>query len=475
MKWSAYSEAIFEAYRHSRDNLIVQAVPGAGKTTNICHMWGLDDTPTVYLVFNKHTQQEAQQKLPAKPGSDVLTLNGLGHRCVTATFGRVKLDDKKVLGIIRQRGGKRFVHEKERERQYVLAKAVALAKCVDTDGVFSVYEYEEMLSTYDIDDYPQMYSDICDVLRASDEITDVIDFADQLRFPVLYQCSMPQYATVLGDEVQDFNPIQAALLRVLGAQRYVLVGDSHQSIYGFRGAMSDSMASLKATFQCRELPLSINYRCAPEIVAEAAQIYPGIEAWDASLNGTVRHAEAKNEVSCLTADDLVLCRLNRPLIALAYDLLRQGTPCHVRGRDIGQGLVALVRKQQVATVRELISALHSAYDVEMYKAQQREDDAKAQRIEDKYSSALLFCEQCGLDETPECVVDKINSLFETGKGVCLTTVHKAKGLEAHRALLLDTPLFDLFKSRAKQAWQREQECNVHYVAVTRAKRELVYM
>jgi ATP-dependent DNA helicase UvrD/PcrA len=476
MEWSHYSKAIFAAYSDSTDNIIVQACPGAGKTTNICHIWSLDDKPTVYLVFNKHTQMEAQHKLPQKSGSDVLTLNGLGHRAIYNTFGRVKLDDKKVMNIIREQKRDRYTTDKQREQQYTLAKAVSIAKCIDIDGVFTLDEYEHMMSMYDIDDYEGLYSDIRRVLDVSDNMVHTIDFADQLRFPVLYNCAMPSYGVVLGDEVQDFNPIQAALLEVLGAKRYILVGDSHQSIYGFRGAMNDSMPFLKQRFRCQELPLSINYRCSPQIVSQAAQIYPGILPWEESPEGIVRYSDVNKELCSLSANDIVLCRTNRPLIALAYELLRSNIPCFVRGRDIGHGLIALIKKQHASTVQALIAALYASFDVEMYKAAQKDDSAKRQRIEDKYNSALLFCERAArLDDSPEVVCSAINALFDNGRGVCLTTVHKAKGLEAHRALLLDHGLFGIYESRATHLWQQEQERNIHYVAVTRAQRELVYM
>ena len=56
MEWSHYSNALFDTYLHSDKNIIVQACPGAGKTTNIKHMWGLNDKKALYLVFNKHNQ-----------------------------------------------------------------------------------------------------------------------------------------------------------------------------------------------------------------------------------------------------------------------------------------------------------------------------------------------------------------------------------------------------------------------------------
>lgn len=473
-KWSSYSLKLYDTFTDSDDNIIVYACPGAGKTTNIEHIWCLDDKPTAYVVFNKHNQLEALEKLPAKVNSAVLTLNGLGAGIVNATFGRVTLDKWKVPNLIKNMASYRIGRSREsRERQYILANMVSIAKCMDIGTGFSEEMYDNAVALYDIDEYPALYHETVDILERSDSMTGVIDFQDQLRFPVIYDCTMPHYHNVLGDEVQDFNPVQAAMIAKLRAQRYVLVGDSHQSIYGFRGAMNNSMSVLKEQFNCVELPLSITYRCAKDIVKEAYNVYRDIEAWEESPQGTVRYSDGEREQ--YSSDDIILCRMNRPLIALAYQLLNSNTPCHVRGRDIGEGLVKLINKQGCFTVRELITRLNDEYNVEREKARVKEDEDKIQRLEDKYGSALLFCNRAKLDDTPEVVISNINTLFEQGKGVCLSTVHKAKGLEASRAFILDSALHASFTQRARQQWQREQERNILYVAITRAKRELVYM
>jgi DNA helicase-2/ATP-dependent DNA helicase PcrA len=470
-KWSKYSLAIFDAFTNTSDNLIVQACPGAGKTTNIEHLWSMDDKPTVYLVFNKHNQLEAEAKLPSKANSAVLTLNSLGARCIYNTFGRIKLNERKVIDIIRKRYK---THTNEgREQQYLLSKIVGIVKCIDTGQGISEEDYENIISIYDLDVKEDMYGRMIEVLNASDNDMSQIDFADQLRFPVIYDCIMPEYHNVLGDEVQDFNEVQAVLIERLNAARYSLVGDCHQSIYGFRGAMNNSMSILKERFNAIELPLSITYRCAKDIVKAARQLYTDIEPWDESPQGIVRQSSAEREQ--YSASDIVLCRINRPLIALAYQLLQKGTPCHVRGRDIGEGLIKLIERQGCFNVSELITRLQDEYAVEVEKARIKEDDGKIQRLEDKYSSALLFCGKAKLNDTPDDVISIIHAVFDQGKGVCLSTVHKAKGLEAERAMLLDAAMYSTFQRRARQQWQREQERNVQYVAITRAKRELIYM
>jgi superfamily I DNA/RNA helicase len=87
----------------------------------------------------------------------------------------------------------------------------------------------------------------------------------------------------------------------------------------------------------------------------------------------------------------------------------------------------------------------------------------------------VFCEKVPLENDPEEVCTIIDMVFTQGKGVTLSTVHKAKGLEAERAFLLEHVLHGSFTQRSKQAWQKEQERNILYVAITRAKCDLVYM
>jgi superfamily I DNA/RNA helicase len=55
----------------------------------------------------------------------------------------------------------------------------------------------------------------------------------------------------------------------------------------------------------------------------------------------------------------------------------------------------------------------------------------------------------------------------------LSTIHKAKGLENDRIFFLCPELIP--SKYATQPWQYEQEANLKYVAITRAKQELIYV
>jgi superfamily I DNA/RNA helicase len=91
-------------------------------------------------------------------------------------------------------------------------------------------------------------------------------------------------------------------------------------------------------------------------------------------------------------------------------------------------------------------------------------------LEDKVET-LLF-----LAEMSDNIIDlkvKINSIFndENGDGIILSTVHKAKGSEADKVFIIRPDLMPLPSFRT---WQAIQEQNLIYVAITRAKKELIY-
>ena len=66
-----------------------------------------------------------------------------------------------------------------------------------------------------------------------------------------------------------------------------------------------------------------------------------------------------------------------------------------------------------------------------------------------------------------------NIFTDDVKGILLSTIHKAKGLQNKRIFFLCP---ELIPSRyATMDWQFEQEMNLKYVAITRAQEELIYV
>jgi len=86
-----------------------------------------------------------------------------------------------------------------------------------------------------------------------------------------------RYKHVLIDEYQDTNLVQVALVNGLLPANLFVVGDPRQSIYGFRGAVPQTIVDLATDHDFELIQLTTNYRSRPAIV-EAANSVIG-DAW----------------------------------------------------------------------------------------------------------------------------------------------------------------------------------------------------
>lgn len=83
-----------------------------------------------------------------------------------------------------------------------------------------------------------------------------------------------QYDFILVDEAQDLDEIQLEIVTKLSEKHHNLcvVGDTRQSIYGFRGSMPDVMNRIVKENKAMQYDMTVNYRCAPAILGLANQI-----------------------------------------------------------------------------------------------------------------------------------------------------------------------------------------------------------
>jgi DNA helicase-2/ATP-dependent DNA helicase PcrA len=150
----------------------------------------------------------------------------------------------------------------------------------------------------------------------------------------------------------------------------------------------------------------------------------------------------------------VLCRNTAPLISFAFDLLGRSVACHIVGRDLEVGLLRLA-DEPPAKLEQRIATL-----IRKGKKQQ------AENLSDQREALRVLSRQGDLK-------DNIKRIFADGSGITLSTIHRAKGLEWETVFLLD---WGLLPSRyAETDAAKQQERNLQYVAVTRAKLDLKFI
>jgi len=471
---SKYQQDIFGWIDTGTGHAVVEAVAGSGKTTTILAALARMRGRVLFCAFNKHIADELARRAPRH--AKVSTIHSLGFAALRKAHRHLEIDDRKMRRIIED-----VVGDDTRETA-VLRRAIEqlcrLAKLTLTDGG-DAGGLADLTDHYAIEcngDYERVLATVPLALQAGLEEQGTIDFDDMIWLPHVLNLNPDRYDWVCVDEAQDLNAAQRALVLRACAGRLIAVGDRRQAIYGFAGADIKSIPTLTATLQATVLPLSICYRCPASHVALAKQIVPQIEARPGAPAGVVGDLGADELVRRLVAapaaegmEDLVICRINKPLAEIAMGLIRRGKKAVVRGRDIGTGLVNLIEKMKENDITDLLCKLDAYKAREVERLVRRKKDSQAAGLADRVETIQVLAEG---EDSVAGLRRRIETIFsdDAGAGVVCSSIHKAKGLEAKRVYLHLPHL--LPHPKAKEAWELVQEENLRYVALTRAKEEL---
>jgi DNA helicase-2/ATP-dependent DNA helicase PcrA len=453
-------------------HLVVEALAGSGKTTTGVEMLKIIPTTeeVLFVAFNKHIAVELQKRAPSHV--KVSTYHSLGYYSVRQAFGNVKVDENKVDGILQG-----IINKWENRALYSpIKQLVSLVKAnlTGTDDA----ELTEICDHYGIEtngDADTIFMAVKLVVAKSSQMTNVIDYDDMCWLPIFLNLPMKQYDFLFIDELQDTNKVQIALAlkSIKDDGRIVGVGDRHQSLYGFRGADVNAVQNVIDALDANTLPLSVTYRnpkCVVELVLAKFTEIP-LECPEWAKEGVIRQITANQATVEYTPGDMVLCRTNAPLVEPAFSLIRRGVKAIIRGRDIGSNLLALVRKMKCYELRDMLNKLDIYKANEYFKLVSAEKTNQAQALEDKVNT--IFALSDGISTIVE-LENRIETIFSDDvEGVVFSSVHKAKGLEAERVYILHPELMP--HPMAKKDWEREQERNIEYVAITRTLNELIYV
>jgi len=490
---SRYQQDIYSWVENGNGNAIVKAVAGSGKTTTATNAANFMKGNVLFLGFNKKIVVEIESKLSRMglPNATAKTFHAEGLKAFTTSKGRAKVDGSKVYYLT-----KNYTDQAKELNAATpfIQKLVGLAKNegLGIEGQPSIDDMEawtNIVSHHDIQlnadcSIEQAIGIAMQVLKDSNSNFTSLDFDDMIYLPLYFNLNFTQYDWIIVDEAQDTNVCRKLMLKKLLKGRLIAIGDESQAIYGFTGAENDSMNLIKDMFSCIELPLSVCYRCGKNIIEAAKYYLPEIEAYDGNGDGIIRDETYDTFLSVATEYELsrkdgILCRNNAPLVALAFGLIRQGIGCRIEGKDIGRNLITLCDKwKKVTDLTEFTQKLVTFFDKEFEKANR----VKMQLLEDKLDTMIILIERCqSLGKNDVYSLKKlIEDMFSDADDknvpnvVVLSSIHKSKGLEFDRCFILGAGQFQPSKY-ATMEWMQLQEHNLSYVAITRAKYELVHI
>lgn len=490
--WSPYQEAVFRFVEQGTGNGIVEAVAGSGKTTTIVEATRRMDGFVFLGAYNTKMGKELQERTAGMTNVQAGTFHSVGFKALRfhCKGYRLELDEKKVIKIAQS------IAENGRPDLEALVSGVTrIVSMAKQRGIGALHSITDTGVWMDMIDHFGFEEDIPEgvdlfkvvkfaqvVLNKSNQDLNTIDFDDMVYLPLQKGLRTLQFDWVLIDEAQDTNPTRRALARKLlrpGTGRLIAVGDPRQAIFGFTGADNDSLEQIARDFAAIRLPLTISYRCPKAVVRHAQNWVSHIEAHESAPEGSFTTLPYSDLMTDLKIGDAVLCRFNKYLVNTAFKLIRKGVPAKMEGRAIGEGLVKLASRWKVKGLDALEARLEKFQDRELAKASAKGNDAKADQIVDKVDTLRALIDR-GREQGVQTVAElreMILSLFEDAAGtrkpcVVLSSVHRSKGLEWNRVFLLGRDEF-MPSSMARTDWAKEQELNLIYVAVTRAKEALV--
>lgn len=502
-------------------NAFVSATAGSGKTTTVeaairvirqnqdRNGWRMGGI--TYLCFNTSVAGEAKERLKDVAGKVyVRTLHSSGMMMIrTALEGKTPekfVDGKKyrkILQSILQRAmnsDKLSDDTKASIQEHVklstlgkLCDQVRLSLVFPNNGQWRKW-YGDLIAHHGLDVHPEVYDWTIKAVRyavAQGEKSwrESIDYTDMLYIPCRHNLRSFGTSWVFVDEAQDLSRAALAIARKCcyhndrGEQcgRMLFVGDRNQSLYGFAGADTQAVDNIIRTMQADVLPLSITYRCPASHVALCNELVPEMEAREGAPEGTVEDIVIEDLGARLQPGDLVLCRQNAPLVSACFRLIRQNVQARLKGRDVADMLIDtlhdIVEFAPDMSVFPASAQKWASDKIARLQAIDPDIDDEDPRIQAVYDTRACLVEFWD-NEAPTSFAEfkaSIESLFaDVEEAVWLSTIHRAKGLEADTVAILNPDKIRISHPRMLD-WQHEQERCAEFVALSRSKDTLLFV
>lgn len=299
----------------------------------------------------------------------------------------------------------------------------------------------------------------------------MMDPTDRVQMPddaylKMFALRGPQlaYDRIIFDEAQDANPVTMQIVAAQERAKLLCIGDRHQSIYQFRGAVNamDEFSRGGATL----MNLTQTWRFGPKIADLANLILSEFKGEKVPIRGMAADGQWDDK------QFMMLARTNAELFRMA---------AHVHGEGIHWiGGAENYRMDLVMDVYHLYSG--SRAEIKDVNLQKFDSFVDYKNYADDAADGEARVLSSVVEEFGHGTPDLIKQIFlnevahAKDASLVLTTAHKSKGLEHNCVRIADD--FDVLQSLEEKlrsdpdASIPAQDINLLYVALTRAKHAL---
>ncbi len=460
--------AAADAFRNG-DHLSLQAGAGTGKTSTLNLLARTTSRRGRYLAYNRAIAQDAAARFPAHvrcKTAHALAYAALGHRYSR----RLNAPRRPAWQTGQALGMTKALHIADRElTQRTLSNAALRTVtrfCHTADETITSHHVPHLRGLEDPDHHTELADHIVPFARkAWADLQHPDDGAvrfDHDHYLKIWALTRPRLDTdfLLLDEAQDTNPVvEDIFLAQRDHAQLVMVGDSAQAIYHWRGA-KDIMTGFDGT----RLALSQSFRFGPDLAAEANRWLHLADA-PLRLTGT---SDIPTELGTVTQPDAVLCRTNVGAMAQVMALMAAGSRVALAGG--GESLQTLA-----VAARDLKEGRRTHHpELTLFTHWGELQDYAAYDPAGRDLQPLVnLVDSHGTDAILDAVARLVS---EPQAQATVSTAHKAKGREWSRVLIADDvtpedngPADSDDGAPTPPEPIDEAEARLAYVAVTRAR------
>lgn len=448
----------------------ISAYAGSGKTSTLKFIGStLNDQQGIYLAFNKAIAEEAKKKFPKNIKCQ--TFHSLAFR-QTPDYIKEKLNFSRLLP------------RKMAEMLSLQDYKVPLKNNPSESDTCTAYD-QAMILNRAIGFYCRSIEETVTpeiIIRAMPEWInkpDCIDLINHLvshantvwnkyidehtRIKITHDVYLKHWAMgnpeihadfILFDEAQDADPIMLDVLNKQSAQ-VIYVGDRHQQIYAFRGAVN-AMQSLDVY----ETRLTKSFRFGGDIAVLANILLANLLDESTPLVG---NETIDSKICILEKADAYLARTNAGAFLMALQLVKDGYKPRLE-IDVEKLLLDV---QDAEKLQDGIP-LNKTSEFYGFSSWGEVEDFVKQNPSCDIAPLVALIERNGT----EFLISTLNTVQEvTGSDCTVSTAHKSKGLE-FSSVKLCSDFFWNFPSRVKKPddppIMSDSEARLFYVACTRA-------
>lgn len=494
-KPSIYQEEILKFAKYGVGNCFINACAGASKTTmleNILYQLP-EEKSKLFIAFNKSIVDEMSNRVDYVNNLKITTYHSLGYSILRENFPNKEFNvsEEKYSNIVRNNIidlttfhdistlGKNYntyisniIHLVDYARYYHVSNERGINSMAERYGLNIIR-----------DEIP-----ICKkLLMWGSSNIDTIDYTDMVWLVNELNLTTKKYLydTILIDEAQDTSIMQQEMTERCKKRgsRIFAVGDENQSINIWCGSDMEAIRKFNGE-NVKTFSLPISYRCGKNIVKLAQRFSKNIIADENAPDGEVRY---NVPLFSPMGDDMVLSRNIAPLVEYRLKMLQINKKCYMKGgEDIAEKYIKHINESNSTLIDRncntcdgLIPKLYlKIFEIIKKLKSNGYNDSDAYSnpsVIDLYDDIQgISVLSDNLTKTDE-LIKKINDIFrdKSTEGIMLSTVHKAKGLEADNVYILCPS--HLPSPYAKKEWEIISENNLTYVAYTRARYTLNFL